>query len=567
MPDDNRTIDECLQELEEMRRKVGEVNECETELLQAQKKYEKLLETAPDAMVFVNRDMKIVMANAQFEVMFGYARDEIAGKDLDVLIPGRFHEKHRRHVRGYFAAPRVRHMGEGYELYALRKNGEEFPVDISLSSLNVDSEIIATAAIRDITRRKQMEEQDDMNYHIQKVMNSMLKISLEPLPLHEQCRRILDLIILVPHLSMQSRGAIFIVDEDKPATLKMVAQRGLSEGERLLCESIPFGKCLCGEAALHAELIYADQVDDRHTIHFEGMYPHGHYCVPIVSGGSTLGLINIFVREGHKRSGGEAEFLTSVATTLAGIIERKRTEEEKRGLQEQLLQAEKLAALGRFAANVAHEIRNPLTAIGGFARRLERKVAEGTKEKDYLSFIISEVNRLEGILKSVLVYSRDTGPNIEEYDIHEILDRVLNLNEEICREKSISVNKAYGDVPRIPIDKEHAIEAVENIVLNAVDFMPGGGVLTVVTAEEIHEGRPYVCVKISDTGMGILPERLNLIFEPFYTTKVLEKGTGLGLSITRKIVESHGGFVEVKSAVDKGSTFTLCFPLGRPAQE
>jgi len=189
MSDDYRTKEEYLQELEEMRRKVHEVDKCEIELRKAQEKYEKLLETAPDAMVFVNRDIKIVMGNAQFEVMFGYARDEIAGKDFDVLIPGRFHEKHRKHVRGYFANPRVRHMDEGYELYAFRKNGEEFPVDISLSFLHVDNEAIATAAIRDITKRKQMEEQVD-----------------------------------------------------------------------------------------------------RHTIHFEGMYPHGHYCVPIVSGRSNTAL-------------------------------------------------------------------------------------------------------------------------------------------------------------------------------------------------------------------------------------------------------------------------------------
>ncbi|RJQ13300.1 MAG: PAS domain S-box protein [Nitrospiraceae bacterium] len=562
MVDDHGNKEHLLQNMEEMRRQLLEVETCEIEFQKIQKKYEKLLDSAPDAMIFVNRDREIVTVNAQFETMFGYGQGEIIGRDLHILVPERFRDKHRNHVEDFFSSPRVRQMGADFELYALKKDGTEFPVDISLSYLQIEGELIATAAIRDITKRKQIEEQVETNYHVQKVMNSMLRISLEPLSLDDQFGRILELILTVPHLAMQSKGAIYVVEEDKPALLVMKAHRGFSGEEILPCATVPFGKCLCGEAAAVAALIYSDQIDDRHVVHFEGMFPHGHYCVPIVSGDRrTLGLINIFVKEGHKRINGEEEFLTAVATTLAGVIEHNRTEQEKRQLQEQLLQAEKLAALGRFSANVAHEIRNPLTAVGGFARRLDKKVQEGTKEKDYVSFIISEVSRLEVILRNVLTYSKEVKPQLEEFDIRDILDRVLSLNEEACRERDISINKSYGDAPRVLIDKEQVLEAVENLILNAIDSMPRGGTLTAATDVETHEDRPYVCVRISDTGIGIPEDRLNLIFEPFYTTKVLENGTGLGLSISKKVVESLGGFVKVESAVDKGSTFTLCFVL------
>jgi len=271
-------------------------------------------------------------------------------------------------------------------------------------------------------------------------------------------------------------------------------------------------------------------------------------------------VINVYVKEGHKRSSGEEAFLTAVASTLAGIIQHDRTEREKEQLLAQLAQAEKLAALGRFTANVAHEIRNPLTSVGGFARRLDKAIPEQTKEKEYANFIISEVARLEGILKNVLTFSRDVSPQLEEYDIREVIDRVLKMKEEICREKSISIHKSYGDLPEILVDNAQLHEAVENLVLNAIDSMPRGGSLTVTTNKEIHDGIPYVYVSVHDSGTGIPEEKLNMIFEPFYTTKVAEKGTGLGLSITKKVVEDHGGFMKVESEVGKGTVFTLYFP-------
>jgi signal transduction histidine kinase len=275
----------------------------------------------------------------------------------------------------------------------------------------------------------------------------------------------------------------------------------------------------------------------------------------------VLGLINVYVKEGHMRRSGEEAFLTSVANTLAGIIQHSRTEHEKEHLQAQLAQSEKLAALGRFTANVAHEIRNPLTAVGGFARRLDKSIAEGTKEKDYAGFIITEVNRLEGILKNVLTFSRDATPQMEECDISETIDRVLKMNEEICREKSISIQKSYNDVPLILIDNAQLHEAVENLVLNAVDAMEEGGVLTVSLGKELHEGGLYIYLKIKDSGVGISPDKLSLIFEPFFTTKVAEKGTGLGLPITKKILEDHGGFIRVESTIGEGTEFSLYFPL------
>ncbi len=402
----DKTKAELFRELEETKKLVGELNTCQAEFEKAREKYEKLLDSTPDAMLFVNTQNEIVLVNAQFEKIFGYSQDEIVGNKLDILVPNRYKKNHGEMVRKFFDRPKVRSMGSHLEIYAKRKDGTEFPADISLSPLQTDEELLVTAAVRDITLRKKAETQIELNYYIQKVTNSMLKISLEPLSLEEQFNRILDLILNVPNLSLQAKGAIFLKDPTADVLI-LKAQHGFTKESSPPCTEVPLGHCLCGKAAAMSKLLYAENMNDMHEIHDADIFPHGHYCVPIVSGKNLYGLLNVYLREGHKRDNREEDFLTSVTSTLASIIERNRVEEEKKDLQRQLAQAEKLTALGRFTANIAHEIRNPLTSVGGFARRLDKTIPEGTKEKDYASIIIAETTRLEKILKNILSFSRE----------------------------------------------------------------------------------------------------------------------------------------------------------------
>jgi len=555
----DKTKTELFKELAETKEKVQHLDNCRVEYEKAREKYEKLLDSTPDAMLFVNTQNKIVLVNAQFEKIFGYNQDEIIGENLDILVPERYRKNHSGQVKGYFEQPRVRTMGSDYEIYAKKKNGDEFPADISLSPLQTDEELLVTASVRDISKRKEAEEQIELNYYIQKVTNSMLNISLEPLSQEKQFDRILDLILNVPNLSLQSRGAIFLKKPDAEV-LTLKAQHGFTEQEPLPCTEIPVGHCLCGKAAKLSKLMYAEDMDSMHEVHDADLFPHGHYCVPILSGNSLLGLLNIYLKRGHKRSPREEGFLTSVASTLANIIERHRSDEEKRYLERQLAQAEKLAALGRFTANIAHEIRNPLTSVGGFARRLEKSISAGTREKDYANIIIAEVTRLEKILKNILSFSKEVPPNIVENNLAQVMERALLMHEDLFKEKSIRVKTAIAELPRFPFDKDLIIEALENIFLNAVDSMADGGTLTVSIGREEGNANGRAFIKIADTGIGISKDNLQMIFEPFYTTKVTE-GTGLGLSITKKIIESMDGTVAIESEVGKGSTVLLSLPL------
>ncbi|MEJ2696243.1 MAG: ATP-binding protein [Candidatus Sulfobium sp.] len=244
------------------------------------------------------------------------------------------------------------------------------------------------------------------------------------------------------------------------------------------------------------------------------------------------------------------------------ILEKRfhRLTEEVVSSREQLVQSEKLSALGRLTANVAHEIRHPLTSIGGFARRLNRKFPAETVEKEYAEIIISEVDNLEKILRNVLTYSRGTALALESHDPDGIIEESLKIFEDRCLEQSIRVSRDLGDVPEIIVDRIQVAEAVKNLLSNSIDAMPDGGTLTVTAKEETRRGRRYLVVQVADTGQGIPADKVQMIFEPFFTTKILGRGTGLGLSICKKIVEDHGGFIRVESQMDEGSVFTLYLP-------
>ncbi len=559
MKDPVKTREELAHELGEMRVKLEQLEACRREFDGARRRYEKLLDAAPDAMIFVGRSCKIVLVNPQMEKLFGYTQEEVVGKELDILIPERFRGQHRKFVEGYFSDPRVRSMGGDLKIYARRKDGTEFRGDISLSPIQIEGELLVTAAIRDISERVQAQEQIERNYHIQRVMNILLKSSLEPVPLDVQLDSALDLILSVPYLSLQAKASIYLV-EGEPKELALKSERGMTLQERTSCGKVPMGKCLCGRAAAECEVVFADCVGEGHEIRFEEMSAHGHYCVPIISGGKPLGLINVHVQQWHKRDTSEEAFLSAVANTLAGVIERRRAEEEKGRLQERLVQSEKLAALGRITANVAHEIRNPLTSVGGFARRLQKRLTEGTAERQYADSIVSEVSALENILREVLGYSRVPVPRFSRENIADVLDDVLKMYEGILTEHAIKVEKAYVDVPEVRIDREQVKEVVGNIILNAIDAMPAGGTLAVATAREQVNDIPHAAVHISDTGEGIPEKNMDKIFEPFFTTRVAKRGIGLGLSISKKIMEDHGGFIAVKSIIGKGSTVSLFFP-------
>jgi PAS domain S-box-containing protein len=561
---ENCTAPACIaNRTEELHEEKAGSAGAEYELHLSVKQYDKFLESLPDAMVIVSRTGKIMEINSRLVDLFGYAREDLLGKNLEILMPERFRARHRKNVSDFVSSPRRRSMGTGLELFGLKKDGTEFPVDISLGYLTTDGEIVAMAAIRDITEHKNTEHKIELNYQIQRSISSVLKISLEPLSLDEQLNRVLDLIVTLPSFALRTRGSIYLV-EHEPERLVLRAMHGFSVSQVATCAAVPLGADRSVSAVpTVCQIMSSDCLDEHHEIQYSTSGDAGQYCVPITYANRALGLINVAVSGGHQRVPEEEEFLSAIASSLAGIIERRQAETEKVRLREQLVESEKLAALGRITANISHTIKNPLTAIGGFANRLMDKLPEGTKEKKYAGLIFSEAIRLENVLQNVLLFSRRDARQREELNLSDTIERALTMYEDICRDKSIKIERHLGVIPPLHANKEQVLQALENLISNAIDAMPQGGTLAVGTDREQAGDQAYLTVKIRDTGQGIPAENIDRIFEPFFTTKLLMKGTGLGLSITKKVVEDHGGFIRVDSEVGAGTTFGLYFPMKR----
>ena len=266
-------------------------------------------------------------------------------------------------------------------------------------------------------------------------------------------------------------------------------------------------------------------------------------------------------KDRHKTKDQLIQELTQLRKELAVLkISKSSLQNYKKEYQRKIIEYEKLSALGRLTANVAHEIRNPITVIGGFAENLKKRISPGTKEREFIDLISTEAKRLEEILREVLLFSNKPFFRKEKYDINKVIIESLDMYKDIFKNASITVKMNFSEVTRVYIDKRQVMEGINNLISNAVDAMHNGGTLTIVTQEKIFRGKNYVAVRITDTGSGISEENILLIFEPFFSTKITKKETGLGLPITKKIVEGHGGFMKIDSRVGKGSTFILYFP-------
>jgi signal transduction histidine kinase len=255
-------------------------------------------------------------------------------------------------------------------------------------------------------------------------------------------------------------------------------------------------------------------------------------------------------------------FANQAGLALAGAKAHRahqRAAEELRAARDQLVQSERLAALGEIAANLAHEIRNPLVTIGGFARRLEKKFHGSDPSGRYAGIIASEVQRLEQFLDQVLLFGQDREPVLAAIHPEALIEDTLRLFSGLFEEAGIEVRRALPPgLPPLEADVNQLRQVFINLFSNAVDAMPEGGVLTL--SGEIEPGPPAgVTITVSDSGGGMEPEELGNIFNPFFTTK--SGGHGLGLSLSQRIISAHGGRITVENRLGKGLTFKLSLPL------
>jgi two-component system NtrC family sensor kinase len=250
--------------------------------------------------------------------------------------------------------------------------------------------------------------------------------------------------------------------------------------------------------------------------------------------------------------------------SFVDLKERLEMERALRRTQEQLLQSEKLAAMGRLTSQIAHELNNPLYGIMNTLELLKTEISPESKRRKILEMALSETVRLSDLLRKMLSFSKPGQEEKQAVDINTVLDEILLLHEKQLQENDIKIKTSFAEaLPQISASKDQLRQVFLNLVANARDAMPDGGTLSVITDCDPDNVR----IEITDTGVGIQEEYLKKIFDSFFTTKDSVKDVGLGLSVCYGFIKDHGGDIQVKSKVDSGTTFTITFPIFRESAE
>ncbi len=297
---------------------------------------------------------------------------------------------------------------------------------------------------------------------------------------------------------------------------------------------------------------------------FVGMIGANEFvCVPLVTKDKAIGVIcadNIYSRTPITAEHVEllSIFAFRAAQAIANAEAYEKLEERNRQLketQERLIRSERLAVIGNMAAYIAHEIRNPLVTLGGFARAILRDYGDHKSIKQKVEIIIEEVNRLEKILRNIMDFSKPFELVKVVTQINGLLENTCSLMEPYFKKGNVRLIKKFAALSEIIVDATQIRQVFLNLIKNAVESMPDGGILTITTTIE----EEYIKIDISDTGEGMSPEVMQNIFTPFFTTKV--DGTGVGLAVSQKIIDDHDGFIKIKSSVKEGTTFSIYLPV------
>jgi two-component system sensor histidine kinase HydH len=291
-------------------------------------------------------------------------------------------------------------------------------------------------------------------------------------------------------------------------------------------------------------------------------------CVPMMHQGELSGVVEVLnKKDGRVFDQYDQEMLTVIANQVAIAIDNSKlysrlnqkftlTAEELKITQRKLIQSEKLAALGKLSQGVAHEVRNPVMVIGGFARRLKTRFAENDPVRKTLDIILAQTERLERMVSEFETFSKLRQPELRQLDIPPVVDAALGVCSKSMESLGIRVVRRFAsELPVVKADAELLELALSKVVLNAVEAMPEGGILDFTLASQPD----YLVISIKDSGIGIQPEMLASVFDPFSTSKTT--GSGLGLTTVHRIISDHNGEVEISSVVSKGTEVRILLPV------
>ncbi|MFC4762893.1 PAS domain S-box protein [Dyella koreensis] len=528
--------------------------------------FKALFETAPDAMIVVDHDGRIVLANPQADRLFGYDEGQLRGLKVEALLPEQVRSAHIVHRSTYMSSPRVRPMGAGYELTGVRRNGQSFPVEIGLSPIPVDGRPLFAASIRDISET-QRARQALVRARYDAFVAEASRLLLES-PNYEVA--VDGMPSLIASALKTDATAILFRDAHGTDLHARAATGAPSDLLRTICAQLSQSAWMAKMLEREVGAIALSRTGEafaqiRATLSEAGFREAG--MVPLFDRYEPMGLLLVMSKEQDSFDHDKLHFLQSVANMLAAAVQRSRSEEK-------LSHAQRLDAIGQLTGGIAHDFNNLLTVISGNLQLLMATLSTHSSAMEIIESAARATDRCAALTGKLLSFAsrrrltpRPVHATRVLTDLKEMLGRTLG-------ERITVVTEGPDDISPIHVDPAEFDTALVNLAVNARDAMPRGGTLTITVREEhvgptqagikIPQGS-YVVFSIADTGMGMTPEVQAHALEPFFTTKEVGKGSGLGLSMVYGFVKQSGGHLSIDSQLGYGTRVDLHFPVAPSA--
>jgi two-component system sensor kinase FixL len=502
-----------------------EMTETQTEQeMAADRRFRLVVEAAPNAMVMVNPAGEIVMVNAEAERVFGYKRAELLGQPVEMLVPARFRDHHPGMRTAFFADPRPRAMGAGRDLYGLKSDGSEFPVEIGLNPIETDEGTMVLSAIVDITERKTAE------------------------------------------LALRWLAAIVESSDDAiiGKTLDGIVTSWNKAAERT------FGYTsteMIGQSILR--LAVPERVDDMTEIlnrikrgervsHYETVRRHKNGTALDVS----LSVSPIYDADGHLIGASKVARDITVAKRTETAL--KESQIQLQELQSEFLHASRLSVMGQMASAMAHELNQPLTAVVNYLEAARHLIQSGSVASDRLDDLmgraVTQAERAGNVIRQLRQFVTKGETERRAENLNKLVEEALALALVGARQSGVRVTLELDrSLPSILADGVQIQQVILNLVRNGIEAMEEADTRELVIAT--HTTLDTAQITIADTGPGIPPEFNERLFQPFVTTK--KTGMGLGLSICREIVEAHQGQLGTVPRPGGGTVFRVTLPIMR----
>jgi two-component system cell cycle sensor histidine kinase/response regulator CckA len=491
-------------------------------LLQSQASLSAYFESASQGIVAVDGGDEIRLVNRRAEEMFGYEHDELQGLSPVVLLPERYRVGYAQHRAGFFTEPHARPKGIRQEFAGLRKSGSEFPIEVGVSFVASNSGDMAIGFITDISERKLAED-------------AQRKTLCELQTLVETCPLAI--------LTIDAEGLVISWNVSAERTFGFSREEVLQrfppfvpeEGRQDFLDIV--SAILRNETIVHCQRVFRSKNGSAVEVEVWG-----------------------------SRRGQTDEGILRGVIVIADLTNRKE-------MEQRLVQAQKMEAVGRLAGGIAHDFNNLLTVISGYNAMVIEGLNDQTELQEYAEQVQKAAHRASELTSKMLAFSRRQVAQPHVLDLNHTVLQIHQMIRHIIGEEIQFELRLSSEPTEVKADPTQIDQIILNLALNARDAMPNGGTITIETARvEVGESSHphftvpsglYMMLSVTDTGTGIDSETKKHLFEPFFTTKDKDKGTGLGLSIIYGIVEQYGGSVQVSSEPGEGATFQVYLPAAR----